>query len=104
LLYSKTKFDPKMLLKKSSIKAGDLRVLCNHSVLTTGFDAPRTDLLLIARQVKSPVSYMQMVGRGLRGPRNGGTETCTILTVLDNLGRFRERHPFHYCRSLYTRR
>ena len=47
---------------------------------------------------------MQMVGRGLRGPRNGGTETCTILTVLDNLGRFRERHPFHYCRSLYTKR
>uniref|UniRef100_UPI0025FBE58C DEAD/DEAH box helicase n=1 Tax=uncultured Thiodictyon sp. TaxID=1846217 RepID=UPI0025FBE58C len=85
-------------------KSGDLRVLCNHSVLTTGFDAPRTDLVLIARQVKSPVSYMQMVGRGLRGPRNGGTETCTILTVLDNLGRFRERHPFHYCRSLYTRR
>jgi hypothetical protein len=40
----------------------------------------------------------------VRGPRNGGTETCTILTVLDNLGRFRERHPFHYCRSLYTRR
>jgi superfamily II DNA or RNA helicase len=85
-------------------KSGELRVLCNHSVLTTGFDAPRTDLVLIARQVKSPVSYMQMVGRGLRGPRNGGTETCTILTVLDNLGRFRERHPFHYCRSLYTRR
>jgi superfamily II DNA or RNA helicase len=85
-------------------KSGDLRVLCNHSVLTTGFDAPRTDLVLIARQVKSPVSYMQMVGRGLRGPRNGGTETCTILTVLDNLGRFRERHPFHYCRSLYIRR
>ncbi|WP_295623071.1 DEAD/DEAH box helicase [uncultured Lamprocystis sp.] len=84
-------------------KSGELRVLCNHSVLTTGFDAPRTDLVLIARQVKSPVSYMQMVGRGLRGQRNGGTETCTILTVLDNLGRFRE-HPFHYCRSLYTRR
>ncbi|WP_082673894.1 DEAD/DEAH box helicase [Thiohalocapsa sp. ML1] len=85
-------------------KAGQLRVLCNYNVLATGFDAPRTDLVLIARQVKSPVSYMQMVGRGLRGPENGGTETCTILTVLDNLGRFRERHPFHYCRDLYRQR
>jgi hypothetical protein len=47
---------------------------------------------------------MQMVGRGLRGPRNGGTETCKILTVLDNLGRFRERHPFHYCADLYKDR
>jgi superfamily II DNA or RNA helicase len=85
-------------------KAGDVRVLCNYHVLATGFDAPRTDLVLIARQVKSPVSYMQMVGRGLRGPKNGGTETCAILTVLDNLGRFRERHPFHYCKGLYTKR
>lgn len=84
-------------------KDGNLRVLCNHSVLATGFDAPYTDLVLIARQVQSPVAYMQMVGRALRGPRNGGTESCTILTVLDNLGRFRERHPFHYCQNLYRR-
>ena len=42
----------------------DVRVLCNHSVLTTGFDAPKTDMILIARQVFSPVRYMQMVGRG----------------------------------------
>src|SRR5262249_1571624 len=46
---------------------GEIRVLCNHSVLTTGFDAPKTDMVLIARQVFSPVRYMQMVGRGLRG-------------------------------------
>jgi superfamily II DNA or RNA helicase len=77
---------------------GELRVLCNHSVLTTGFDAPKTDMLLIARQVFSPVRYMQMVGRGLRGVKNGGTEQCRIVTVLDNLGRFEEQHPYHYCR------
>lgn len=78
---------------------GELRVLCNHSVLTTGFDAPKTDMLLIARQVFSPVRYMQMVGRGLRGVKNGGTEHCRIVTVLDNLGRFQDRHPYHYCRQ-----
>jgi len=43
-------------------QAGELRVLCNHSVLTTGFDAPKTDMVLIARQVISPIRYMQMVG------------------------------------------
>lgn len=82
-------------------QSGEIRVLCNHSVLTTGFDAPRTDMVLIARQVKSPVRYMQMVGRGLRGPRNGGTEQCRILTVIDNLGRFQDKHPYHYCCELY---
>jgi superfamily II DNA or RNA helicase len=81
---------------------GDIRVLCNHSVLTTGFDAPKTDMILIARQVFSPVRYMQMVGRGLRGEKNGGTASCRIVTVLDNLGRFQDRHPYHYCKKLYA--
>jgi len=76
---------------------GEIRVLCNHSVLTTGFDAPKTDLVFISRQVFSPVRYMQMVGRGLRGELNGGTAKCRIVTVLDNLGRFGNRHPYHYC-------
>ena len=81
---------------------GDVGVLCNHSVLTTGFDAPKTDMILIARHVFSPVRYMQMVGRGLRGEKNGGTATCRIITVLDNLGRFQDRHPYHYCRQYFS--
>ena len=80
---------------------GELRVLCNHSVLTTGFDAPKTDMILISRAVFSPVRYMQMVGRGLRGVKNGGTQTCRIVTVLDNLGRFKDRHPYHYCHRYF---
>lgn len=83
-------------------QSGQLRVLCNHSVLTTGFDAPKADMVLIARQVFSPVRYMQMVGRGLRGERNGGTRECRIVTVMDNLGRFQDRHPHHYCRRYFT--
>jgi superfamily II DNA or RNA helicase len=81
---------------------GQIRVLCNHSVLTTGFDAPRTDMVLIARQVFSPVRYMQIVGRGLRGEKNGGTPSCRIVTVIDNLGRFQDRHPYHYCRQYFS--
>lgn len=81
---------------------GDVRVLCNHSVLTTGFDAPKTDMVLIARQVQSPVRYMQMVGRGLRGVKNGGTERCRIVTVMENLGRFAEKHPYHFCSKYFS--
>jgi len=81
---------------------GDIRVLCNHSVLATGFDAPKTDMVLIARQVFSPARYMQMVGRGLRGEKNGGTSRCRIVTVVDNLGRFENRHPYHYCQRYFT--
>lgn len=86
----------------SRFQNGEIRVLCNHSVLTTGFDAPKTDMILISRAVFSPVRYMQMVGRGLRGVRNGGTPSCRIITVLDNLGRFQDRHPYHYCRRYFS--
>jgi superfamily II DNA or RNA helicase len=81
---------------------GEIRVLCNHTVLSTGFDAPKTDMILISRAVFSPVRYMQMVGRGLRGEKNGGKARCRIVTVLDNLGRFQDRHPYHYCQVFFS--
>ncbi len=80
---------------------GELRVLCNHSVLTTGFDAPRADMILISRPVFSAVRYMQMVGRGLRGPANGGTEQCEVATVEDNILTYRDQLAYHYCRQFF---
>lgn len=73
-------------------------MLCNHGVLSTGFDTPKTDMVLIARQVFSAVRYMQVVGRGLHGEKNGGKQRCRIVAVIDNLGRFEDLHPYHYCR------
>ena len=58
-------------------------VLVNFGVLTTGFDAPKASAIVIARPTQSLVLYSQMVGRGIRGPRVGGTESCEILTVVD---------------------
>lgn len=63
---------------------GELQILCNYGVLTTGFDAPKTDVLCIARPTKSPVLYSQMIGRGLRAPAVGGTAECLIIEVRDN--------------------
>ena len=62
---------------------GDLRFLCNVSVLTTGFDAPKVDNVVITRPTWSALRYAQMVGRGLRGPKNGGTEQCLVIDVQD---------------------
>lgn len=82
-------------------RSEELRVMCNHSVLTTGFDAPKADMILISRPVFSPVRYMQMVGRGLRGPANGGTEACEIVTVQDNISSYQDRLAYHYCRRFF---
>ena len=80
---------------------GHLRVLCNYEVLTTGFDAPRVDTVFIARTTFSPVLYQQMIGRGLRGERNGGKATCRIVTVVDNYTRFGEKLAYHHFKDLW---
>ncbi|MFF4019260.1 DEAD/DEAH box helicase [Streptomyces sp. NPDC001843] len=69
-------------------RAGRTRVLTNYGVLTQGFDAPATRAVVVARPVYSPNVYQQMIGRGLRGPLNGGKETCLILNVSDNIQNF----------------
>ena len=66
-------------------RSGEIRVLCNFGVLTTGFDAPKIDVLCIARPTTSIVLYSQMLGRGLRGPAIGGTERCQVIDVKDNI-------------------
>ena len=66
-------------------KHGEVQVLCNYGVLTTGFDAPNTDEVFISRPTNSVVLYSQMIGRGLRGTTIGGTEKCRISDVKDNI-------------------
>ena len=65
-------------------RRGKLQVLTNYGVLTQGFDAPATRAIYVARPTFSPNVYQQMIGRGLRGPLNGGKERCLIVNVRDN--------------------
>ena len=44
----------------------DWRVICNASLLTTGWDEPSVDCVYILRPTKSQVLFSQMVGRGTR--------------------------------------
>lgn len=66
-------------------KRAELRVLCNCEVLATGFDAPRVTHIVMARPTVSQVLYEQMIGRGLRGPKFGGTKVCVILDCVDEM-------------------
>lgn len=66
-------------------KMGKLKVLCNERLMSTGFDAPKTDTIIIAKPTFSIVLYSQIIGRGLRGPAIGGTEYCKIIDVKDNI-------------------
>ncbi len=67
---------------------GGIKALVNYGVFTEGFDAPKTRAIVVARPVYSPNLYFQMIGRGLRGPLNGGDDRCLILNVRDNIENF----------------
>ena len=67
---------------------GEIHVLVNYGVFREGFDAPRTRVIIVARPVYSPNLYFQMIGRGLRGPKNGGNDRCLIVNVRDNIENF----------------
>ena len=71
------------IIERFKRPTGPNRILINFGVLTTGFDAPAASAALIARPTKSLVLYSQMVGRVIRGPKAGGTESCEVITVVD---------------------
>ena len=75
-------------------RRGEIKVLVNYSVFREGFDAPKTRSIIVARPVYSPNLYFQMIGRGLRGPLNGGSDRCLILNVQDNIESFERRLAF----------
>ena len=75
-------------------REGDLKALVNYGVFREGFDAPKTRAIIVARPVYSPNLYFQMIGRGLRGVKNGGNDRCLILNVEDNIENFERKLAF----------
>ena len=75
-------------------RAGEVRALVNHGVFREGFDAPKTRAIVVARPVYSPNLYFQMIGRGLRGVKNGGNDRSLILNVRDNIENFERKLAF----------
>jgi superfamily II DNA or RNA helicase len=71
-----------------SFRSGQLDALFNFGVLSTGFDAPNVGCVVIARPTTSIVLYSQMIGRGLRGERVGGSPSFRLIDVRDNLHAF----------------
>lgn len=84
-------------------KNSKISVLVNYGVLTTGFDAPNTQAVVITRPTTSLVLYSQMIGRGIRGPRVGGNEICYLVDLEDNLVGFpSENSAFNFFNEAWS--
>ena len=89
----------------NDFKSGKRQILINCMVLTTGFDHPALDCLILLRATTSQSLYVQMLGRGMRIA--DGKEYCKVIDFgsnaqrfgsiedcedLDNLKKTKERH------------
>jgi DNA repair protein RadD len=64
---------------------GKLTALVNVGVLTTGFNAPRCDLMAVMRPTQSTALYVQIMGRGMR--TFPGKTNCLVLDYGENVMR-----------------
>ncbi len=66
-----------------AFRDGAMQYLCNVNVLTTGFDAPNIDCVVMLRPTMSPGLYYQMTGRGFR--LFPGKANCLVLDFGGNV-------------------
>lgn len=68
-----------------NFRSGKTKIVFNVGVLTTGFDMPELDCIVLLRPTKSIALYYQMLGRGVRiAP---GKEKCTVIDWTDTVNK-----------------
>ena len=69
-----------------AFRRGDIRVLFNALLLTTGFDCPEIDCIILGSATASVTKYYQTCGRGVRVAP--GKKDCIIVDMCGNVRRF----------------
>lgn len=82
-LHTKTNKDRDEIIQQ--FKDGEIQVLVSVGMITTGFDAPNIDLIIMLRPTKSAVLHVQTIGRGLRTCE--GKDHCLVLDFSGNIKR-----------------
>lgn len=83
-VHSKLKRDEREAVLKE-FTSGQLRAVVNNNVLTTGFDFPKIDLIIVLRPTNSPGLWVQMLGRGTR--IHPDKENCLVMDFAANTKR-----------------
>ena len=79
----------------SDFKKGKHKILCNCRILTAGFDAPKITHVIIGWPTDSTILFHQIIGRGLRGTKFGGTPKCQIKIFADEVENMKDHHFAH---------
>lgn len=91
VVHSRMEDDRDVVIRE--FKTGAIRALVNVNVLTTGFNDPEIDMIVMMRPTKSPVIHVQTIGRGLR--TSEGKSHCCILDFAGNTERLGPINDVH---------
>lgn len=73
-------------------KNREIHVVINVGILTTGFDYPELDTIILARSTMSFALYYQMIGRGVR--IHDDKEKTVVIDLSENYNRFGKVEDF----------
>jgi len=74
----------KVLLKKLGDKDNKMNVIVNERILQTGIDVPGLNSIMVLNKIESPNTALQILGRAMRGPKNGGNKNNTVYVTQSN--------------------
>jgi DNA repair protein RadD len=80
----------KQYLERFGNKTNPLSVLVNHQILATGIDVPGMNSIMVLSQIESPTLALQIIGRAMRGEKNGGNKSNTVYLTRDNYNKLKE--------------
>lgn len=83
IVHSKLDFDRSYII--DLFRKNYIQALVNVETLTTGFDVPDIDMIVLMRPTQSPVLHVQMIGRGMRVAPD--KDNCLVLDFAGNLKR-----------------
>lgn len=90
------------LNKNGQPKLFELNVLINYNILSTGIDLPRVDELYLLRKFGNETTAMQVLGRALRGKKNGGNLKNKVISVKGNKTKIQnESELYNLIKNMY---
>ena len=77
------------------LKRGEIQVLCNVNIFSTGVDCPEISCIQVCRPTQSLIWYLQAIGRGLRPSPETGKVNCRIIDNAGNTFKFGSPYRRH---------
>ena len=74
----------KNYLERLGSSEDSLSIIVNEKILATGIDVPGLNSIMILANIDSITTALQILGRAMRGPKNGGNKNNTIYITRDN--------------------